>query len=143
MKKLIVASVHENAGKTSIIVGLCKVLNRKFGYLKPFGYRILYRKKRLWDYDAALMTNLFGLDESPSDMSIGFQHSKMSFMLDEVTGWPPHEAIRSLDELVEDGEAGLADERGCLLDERDVAVIAFSAGTCGRYRAYSFVHGAL
>ncbi|HOD34645.1 MAG TPA: AAA family ATPase [Syntrophales bacterium] len=85
MKKLIVASVHENAGKTSIIVGLCKVLNRKFGYLKPFGYRILYRKKRLWDYDAALMTNLFGLDESPSDMSIGFQHSKMSFMLDEVT----------------------------------------------------------
>jgi BioD-like phosphotransacetylase family protein len=85
MKKLIVASVHENAGKTSFLVGLCKVLNRKFGYMKPFGYRILYRKKRLWDYDAALMTNLFGLEESPSDMSIGFHHSKMSFMLDEET----------------------------------------------------------
>ncbi len=85
MKKLIVASVHENAGKTSLLVGLCKVLKRKFGYLKPFGYRILYRKKRLWDYDAALMTNIFGLEESPSDMSIGFQHSKMSFMLDEET----------------------------------------------------------
>jgi len=85
MKKLIVASVHENAGKTSFLVGLCKVLNKKFGYVKPFGYRILYRKKRLWDYDAALMTNLFGLEESPSDMSIGFHHSKMSFMLDEDT----------------------------------------------------------
>jgi BioD-like phosphotransacetylase family protein len=79
---LIIASTRENAGKTSVIVGLAKALGKPFGYLKPLGDRFLYRKKRLWDYDAALLTNLFALSEEPENISIGFDHSKLRYMYD-------------------------------------------------------------
>jgi uncharacterized protein len=77
--------MRQGAGKTSIIIGITKALNLQIGYIKPFGERFLYRKKRLWDYDAALITNIFALDENPEDMSIGFHHAKLLYMLDEDT----------------------------------------------------------
>jgi len=83
MDKFVVTSLRQGAGKTSIIVGLAKALNRKIGYIKPLGERLLYRKKRLWDYDAALITSIFDMEENPEEMSIGFHHSKIQFMLDE------------------------------------------------------------
>jgi hypothetical protein len=83
MDKYVVASLRPSAGKTSVIIGLAKALNRKIAYIKPLGERLLYRKKRLWDYDAALMTAIFHLDDNPEEMSIGFLHSKLRFMLDE------------------------------------------------------------
>jgi BioD-like phosphotransacetylase family protein len=83
MDKFVVTSVRPSAGKTSIIIGITKAMNRKMGYIKPFGERFLYRKKRLWDYDAALITGIFGLDENPEEVSIGFHHSKLLYMLDE------------------------------------------------------------
>lgn len=82
MNKLIIASLRNSAGKTSFIVGLAEVLGKKIGYMKPFGDRLLYSKKRLWDYDAALMTQLYSMKESPDDMSIGFDHSKLRYMYD-------------------------------------------------------------
>jgi uncharacterized protein len=85
MKNIIIGSVSEDAGKTSFIVGLGKALNKKFAYLKPFGDRLIYRKKRLWDYDCALITNIFGLDQSSEDMTIGFEHSKLRYMYDEAS----------------------------------------------------------
>jgi len=85
MDKLVVASTRKNSGKTSIILGLAKALGKNFAYLKPFGDRLYYRKKRLWDYDSALMTNIFGLKENPEDMSIGFEHSRIRYMYDEET----------------------------------------------------------
>jgi BioD-like phosphotransacetylase family protein len=85
MKNIIIGSVSEDAGKTSIIVGLAKAVNKKFAYLKPFGDRLIYRKKRLWDYDAALITNIFGLEQSSEDMTIGFEHSKLRYMYDEAS----------------------------------------------------------
>lgn len=95
MDTIVVTSMRPSAGKTSIIIGITKALNKKIGYIKPFGERFLYRKKRLWDYDAALITNIFGLEENPEDMSIGFHHAKLLFMLDEVaTG----EKLRELSE---------------------------------------------
>ncbi len=84
MHRLIVASLRKGAGKTSIIVGLGRTMDKKMGYLKPFGDRLLYRKKRLWDYDAALVTRIFQLAENPEEMSIGFDHSKLRFMYDEA-----------------------------------------------------------
>jgi uncharacterized protein len=85
MEKLIIASTNRRAGKTSVTVGLTKAVNKSFGYLKPFGDRLLYRKKQLWDYDAALMTSLLGLDGMPENMSIGFEHSKFRYIYDEET----------------------------------------------------------
>ncbi len=80
MNTLIVASLRNSTGKTNFIVGLTEALQKKVGYLKPFGDRLLYSKKRLWDYDAALMTSLYAMKEHPDDMSIGFDHSKLRFM---------------------------------------------------------------
>ncbi|MDD5700501.1 MAG: DRTGG domain-containing protein [Dehalococcoidales bacterium] len=85
MKNIIIGSVSEDAGKTSIIVGLARAVNKKFAYLKPFGDRLIYRKKRLWDYDGALITNIFGLEQSSEDMTIGFEHSKLRYMYDEAS----------------------------------------------------------
>lgn len=84
MNKLIIASLRSSTGKTNFIVGLAEALGKKTGYMKPFGDRLLYSKKRLWDYDAALMTNLYAMKESPDDMSIGFDHSKLRYMYDKA-----------------------------------------------------------
>lgn len=84
MKRLIVASMRKGAGKTSFIVGLGKAFGKPLGYIKPFGDRLLYRKKRLWDYDSALMTNIFGLTDNPDDLSIGFDHAKLRYMYDQA-----------------------------------------------------------
>ena len=92
MEKFVVTSFRPNAGKTSMIIGIAKAVDKRIGYIKPFGERFLYRKKRLWDYDAALITNVFGLNENPEDMSIGFHHTKLLYMLDEqTTGEKLHE----------------------------------------------------
>jgi len=90
MPKLIITSIHKNAGKTSFIIGLTKALNQKIGYMKPFGDRLLYRKKRLWDYDAALMTKIFNIEDIPEEMSLGFDHSKLRYMYDESSS---HEKV--------------------------------------------------
>ncbi len=84
MKRFVFASMSENAGKTSMIVGLGKVLGGKIGYMKPMGDRLLYQKKRLWDYDSALVTNIFGLRSRPEDVTIGFEHSKLGYMYDDA-----------------------------------------------------------
>ena len=84
MRKIVVASTRRASGKTSVIVGMARNMNGRFGYIKPFGDRLLYRKKRLWDYDAAVMTELFRLDEKPEDISIGMDHSKLRYMYDEA-----------------------------------------------------------
>ncbi len=85
MKNIIVTSLRKDAGKTSVIVGLTKNSSQQMGYLKPFGDRLLYRKKRLWDFDAAACTTAMGAEESPEAMSIGFDHSKLRFMYDKNT----------------------------------------------------------
>ncbi len=82
MRKLVFASTRRGAGKTSTIVGMAEAARPNFGYMKPFGDRLLYRKKRLWDYDAALVTDLFSLKENAEDISISHQHSKVRYMYD-------------------------------------------------------------
>jgi BioD-like phosphotransacetylase family protein len=44
MEKLIIASTSQSAGKTSIIVGLAQTMQKKIGYMKPFGDRLIYHK---------------------------------------------------------------------------------------------------
>lgn len=85
MKKIVISSMRKNAGKTSLIVGMAKAYtDTSFGYLKPFGDRLLYRKKRLWDYDSAVALEAMRVQEPPEDMSLGFDHSKLRFMYDEA-----------------------------------------------------------
>lgn len=83
MNTLVIASLRAGTGKTSFIVGLSKVCGKTISYMKPFGDRLLYSKKRLWDYDAALMAEIFSMGEEPETMSIGFDHSKLRYMYNE------------------------------------------------------------
>ncbi|MBN1857590.1 AAA family ATPase [Candidatus Bipolaricaulota bacterium] len=85
MSSFIIASTRRNAGKTSLLVGFSRATERRFGYVKPLGDRFLYRKKRLWDYDAALMVSLSGMPLEPERISIGFDHSKLRYMYDRKT----------------------------------------------------------
>ncbi|MBN1217497.1 MAG: AAA family ATPase [Anaerolineae bacterium] len=102
MDKLIIASTRQNAGKTSLIVGLAKALGKKFGYMKPLGDRLLYRKKQLWDYDSALVTNIFGLTDDPTHMSLGFDHSKLRYMYDEEA--TKEKLLEAVDSIGQDKE---------------------------------------
>jgi hypothetical protein len=85
MNTVVMASLRSSAGKTSLIVGLAETLQKNISYMKPFGDRLLYSKKRLWDHDAALMVHLYGIQESPDALSIGFDHSKLRYMYDEAS----------------------------------------------------------
>ncbi|HEU18486.1 MAG TPA: hypothetical protein ENO00_03760 [Deltaproteobacteria bacterium] len=85
MNKIIIASTRKNAGKTGVIIGMARAMQGKFGYVKPFGDRLFYRKKRLWDHDSALIINIFNLERDPEDLSIGFDHAKIKYMYDENT----------------------------------------------------------
>ena len=85
MNKLVIAATHQGSGKTDIIVGIGKASGKKIGYLKPFGNKLRYDKKRLWDYDAALMKSIFGLKEEPEELSIGFEHARLKYAYDAKT----------------------------------------------------------
>jgi len=79
MKKLIVASNRPDAGKTSLIAGIASNISAKIGYVKPFGDRLHYQDKVLWDNDSELMTNLLNLTDQPEKLSLGFDHSKLRY----------------------------------------------------------------
>lgn len=83
MDSLIVTSTSHGAGKTGTILGLTKALGKSCGYIKPFGDRMIYSKKRLWDHDAMLLTHILGIKENPEDITLGFEHSKLKYMYDE------------------------------------------------------------
>ncbi|MHA2225417.1 MAG: AAA family ATPase [Candidatus Hodarchaeales archaeon] len=86
MNKIIVASTRKEAGKTSIIIGLAKAIsNKEFSYMKPLGDHLLYKEKRLWDYDSELVINVLGLSDNPENVSLGFAHSKLRYMYDETS----------------------------------------------------------
>ncbi|MFA5324182.1 MAG: DRTGG domain-containing protein [Smithella sp.] len=88
MKKIVVSSIRSNAGKTSIIAGIVSLLkDKKFAYAKPLGDRLIYRKKRSWDYDASLMVNLLerkgDLENIYQQITLGFVHSRLKYMYDQ------------------------------------------------------------
>ncbi len=101
MKKIVVSSMRSNAGKTSVISGIISsVKDKKFGYAKPLGDRLIYRKKRTWDYDANLMINLLerkgDLESHLEKITLGFDHSRLKYMYNQ-------EGIKkALSDIVED-----------------------------------------
>lgn len=85
MKSVVFASLKEGSGKTSVVVGVMSALKNKFGYIKPIGDRLIYRRKRNRDYDSHLIVNLFNLSVEPENITLGFDHSKLRFMYDGET----------------------------------------------------------
>ncbi len=85
MKNLIISSTEEEAGKTTIGLGIALSSPGKYNYFKPFGDRPIYKKKRLIDYDAKLFKNVLELEEEYEKFCIGFDHSKIKYAYDKET----------------------------------------------------------
>lgn len=118
MGRIVIGSVRPDAGKTTLIVGLGKALGGRFGYMKPFGDRLIYKKKQLWDYDCSLVVSIFGMTAEDYGIPLGFDQAKLRFMYDQ----------RSIEEKLQ----GMADKAG---EGRDKVIIE-----AGRDIAYgSFV----
>jgi uncharacterized protein len=88
MKKIVISSMRDGAGKTSIIAGIISAIkDKKFAYIKPLGDRLIYRRKKSWDYDASLIVNLLGregeLEARFEKITLGFDQSKIRYMYDE------------------------------------------------------------
>jgi BioD-like phosphotransacetylase family protein len=88
MKKIVISSIRRNAGKTSIIAGIISLMkDKKFAYAKPLGDRLIYRKKRSWDYDASLMVNLLErdgeLESHYEKITLGFDLTRLKYMYDQ------------------------------------------------------------
>ncbi len=47
MNKIVFACTRRSAGKTTIFTGLAKAMGKEVAYMKPFGDRLIYRKKTL------------------------------------------------------------------------------------------------
>ncbi len=109
MSRIVFSSLRKNSGKTSVIVGLCKAAERNFGYMKPLGDRLMYKKKRLWDYDAALMVDIFDLSEDAGEITLGFEQTKLGYMYDRDA---IELRIRGMAEDLEAGREFLAVESG-------------------------------
>lgn len=109
MKNLIISSTEEDAGKTTVGLGLALGDDRPLNYFKPFGDRPIYKKKRLIDYDAKLFKNVLSLDTDYEKFCIGFDHSKIKYAFDEDT--IRDKINERIDELSE-GKEGLIIETG-------------------------------
>jgi len=83
MKKILIASTREGAGKTSIIAGITSAVKKKYAYIKPLGDRLVYRRKKNVDHDAIVLLKLLGIDAEPDSISLGFTHSKLRYKFDE------------------------------------------------------------
>ena len=85
MYNIIIASTGQSAGKTGLITGMAGALGKKIGYIKPFGDRLIYRRKKNWDYDANLLVQILGLEEEPESISLGFNHAKLRYVYNPET----------------------------------------------------------
>ncbi len=71
-KKIFVAATDQNCGKTTTSLSLLHLARRKYrrvGFIKPFGPKLIHYQGRDIDVDAALMVNVFGMEEDLDYMS--------------------------------------------------------------------------
>ncbi|NVN99135.1 MAG: AAA family ATPase [Geobacteraceae bacterium] len=71
-KKIFIAAVDKNAGKTTTSIALMHLARKKYqrvGYIKPFGGQTVLYHRRVVDKDVALMAQTFDLDSDLKLMS--------------------------------------------------------------------------
>jgi hypothetical protein len=74
-KTVVVTSTRTSAGKTTVGLGAALAAQgTKIGYLKPFGDRLVYKKKHLLDADAVLFRSVLGAPGAPEGHCLGFDY---------------------------------------------------------------------
>ncbi|MFH0816787.1 MAG: DRTGG domain-containing protein [Methanobacteriota archaeon] len=72
---MVVTSTRTSAGKTTVGLGCALAsIGVKIGYLKPFGDRMVYKKKHLLDSDAILFRSVLGAPGAPEGHCLGFDY---------------------------------------------------------------------
>lgn len=77
MKNIIISALDRKSGKTVAGYAIAKLANKKTGYMKPIGSNVLYRDKKVLDYDAILFKEAFSLPEDAEELCMGMHHSKI------------------------------------------------------------------
>jgi BioD-like phosphotransacetylase family protein len=74
-KTIVVTSTRTSAGKTTVGLG-CALASKgtRIGYFKPFGDRLVYKKKHLLDADAVLFRSVLGSPGAPEGHCLGFDY---------------------------------------------------------------------
>ncbi|MEM4308433.1 MAG: DRTGG domain-containing protein [Thermoplasmata archaeon] len=109
MSRIVFSSAEKSAGKTTVIIGFGASINKSFGYMKPLGDRLVYQRKRLWDYDAHLLCKIFNIPDEPETMSMGFEHAKLRYMYNEETA---AKKLREMAERIEKEQGNVFIETG-------------------------------
>ncbi len=109
MENLIISSTEEDAGKTTVGLGMALGEDKSLNYFKPFGDRPIYKKKRLIDYDTKLFKNVLELDTDYEKFCIGFDHSKIKYAYDQET---IQDKIQERIEELSEGKEGMIIETG-------------------------------
>jgi hypothetical protein len=74
-KAIVITSTRTSAGKTTVGLGAALAARgTKTGYLKPFGDRLVYKKKHLLDSDAVLFRSVLGAPGAPEGHCLGFDY---------------------------------------------------------------------
>lgn len=84
MKNFVVSSLDKKSGKTVVSYAIAKLSGKKIGYMKPIGNNVVYKDKKVLDYDAILFKELFSLAQDHEDLSLGMHHSKILHFYDDV-----------------------------------------------------------
>lgn len=84
MKKIVIASLNKNAGKTTVALAIALKSKARIGYMKPFGDNPYYKEKKLSDYDAFLFKELFGIENAVEEFCIGLHHSKIAHFYENI-----------------------------------------------------------
>ena len=78
-KKIFVASTGQNTGKTTTSISLLHLARKKYkrvGFIKPFGPKVINYQGQDVDVDAALMANVYGMEDDLTLMSPVVLHSQ-------------------------------------------------------------------
>ena len=77
MKNIIVSSLDEKSGKTIVALAIGILTKKRIGYVKPIGNNVVYKNKKVLDYDAILFKEIFSIDEPAEQFCLGMHHSKI------------------------------------------------------------------
>lgn len=106
-KKIFVASTGQNTGKTTTSISLLHLARRKYrrvGFIKPFGPKLTSYKGQDVDVDAALMANVYDMDDDLKLMSPVVLHSQTTRkVLDGRTDAKPY--LEQIDQAVAELES--------------------------------------
>jgi len=100
MKSIVIAAMDEKSGKTTVAYAIAKLTNKKIGYMKPIGDNVLYKEKKVLDYDAILFKEIFGMKEDAEQLCLGIHHSKILHFYEE----PLNEFKKRYERFAEDKE---------------------------------------